>query len=163
MEVSATDFEYGKFALAFNEQTIYDLNLCINRYEPRYLSELFGVDLYALYTAGVTASDAIYLELQAEFQKEINSRLIVSTGVKDMLMGFIWCEYQRQIQTQQTTFGAVKNAGENSDNASFNTSMYQVNWLEALNTYEAIQEFILDNLDIYPTFNGQSKFPVLQF
>jgi hypothetical protein len=31
----------------------------------------------------------------------------------------------------------------------------------ALDTYEAIQLYILDNLSDYPTFNGIEKFPIL--
>jgi hypothetical protein len=30
-----------------------------------------------------------------------------------------------------------------------------------LDTYEAIQLYILDNLNLYPEFNGIEKFPIL--
>jgi len=162
MIVVATDFENGKFKAAFNEDTVLDLTACIERYEDRLMSELLGVELFALYTLGVIAVDPIYTKIQLQFiEQDTWSNLLVSNGVKDMLQGFIWCEYQREIYSQTTTFGSVKNKGENSDNVSFPASMYQIKYLESLTTYDAIQQYILENEAIYPTFKGLRKYPIL--
>jgi len=159
--VTTTDFEQGKFKLAFNEQTINDLQLCIDRNEQSITAELFGVELLSLYEAGIVANDPIYTLLRDEFIIQVDSCLRISKGIKDMLMGFIWCEFQREIYSTPTTTGNVKAKSQNSNDISFPTMMYQINWLASLKTYETIQEFCQLQYEDYPTFKGIKKYPIL--
>jgi len=156
-------FETGKYTLTVTQFNAADIQACIDRYEGRTMAELFGVELLALYTAGVTANDPIYTFLRDAFTVEINRWLIVSTGVVDMLAGIVWAEFQRDIYTQPTSFGQVKSKGENSEGATFNASSYQSKRMEAEETFRAIQTYIEDNLDVYPTYNGVPKRPILPF
>lgn len=158
-----SDFETGKYKTAFTQFTITDLQACIDRYENRLLTELLGKDLLVLYLAGIIALDPIYTFIQGEFIEELNGEVVSSEGIKDMLMGFIWCEYQREINTTQTVFGGVKGKGENSTESTFNATMYHPKYLEALNSFTSIQEYIQFNSTIYPTFKGSLKRPTLPF
>jgi len=87
--------------------------------------------------------------------------LLISKGIKDMLMGFIWCEFQREIYTTPTTTGNVKAKSQNSTDISFPTMMYQINWLASLKSYESIQALCHERYDDYPTFKGIKKYPIL--
>ncbi len=158
--VTITDFEVGKFKLAFNEQTANDLQACIDRNVPTIMAELFGVELLALYEAGISNNEPIYTLLRDEFIIQDNC-LLISKGIKDMLMGFIWCEFQREIYTTPTTTGNVKVKNQNSTDISFPTMMYQINWLASLKSYESIQALCQERYDDYPTFKGIKKYPIL--
>ena len=78
-----------------------------------------------------------------------------------MLIGFIWCEFQREIYTTPTTTGNVKSKSQNSTDISFPTMMYQINWLASLKSYESIQALCRERYDDYPTFKGLKKHPIL--
>jgi hypothetical protein len=156
-------FETGKYKLTVTQFNTADLQACIDRYENRTMSELFGVELLALYTQGIIDADPIYEFLRDAFIVEINKNLVVSTGVVDMLAGIVWAEFQRDIYTQSTSFGQVKSKGENSEGATFSAASYQSKRIEAESTFIAIQEYIEDNLDVYPTFNGVPKRAILPF
>jgi hypothetical protein len=158
--VTITDFEVGKFKLAFNEQTSNDLQACIDRNVPTIMAELFGVELLALYEAGISNNDPLYTLLRDEFIIQDNC-LLISKGIKDMLMGFIWCEFQREIYTTPTTTGNVKAKSQNSTDISFPTMMYQINWLASLKSYESIQALCQERYDDYPSFKGIKKYPIL--
>jgi hypothetical protein len=158
--VTITDFEVGKFKLAFNEQTVNDLQSCIDRNMPTIMAELFGVELLALYEAGILVNDPLYTLLRDEFIIQDNC-LLISKGIKDMLMGFIWCEFQREIYSTPTTTGNVKAKSQNSVDISFPTMMYQINWLASLKSYESIQALCQERYDDYPTFKGVKKYPIL--
>jgi hypothetical protein len=161
--ITTANFEQGKFKTGFTQFTANDLTACITRNEDKIMTELLGKDLYALYVTGVAGGDPIYEFLRDAFIEEINEVAYVSQGVVDMLCGFVWCEYQRDIYANNSSIGANRLKGENSDQVSFNGANYHSRYLEALSTFEAIQAYINDNLDVYPTFNGVCKYPYLQF
>jgi hypothetical protein len=160
--VDVSNFASGFNKIAFNEQTIVDLTSFINDKENFILTELFGEELFGLFKAGVIAETPKYLKLKNPFIDQLQScRVIQSKGVADMLAGFIYFDYSRFQATAPTVFGRVTPKGENSNVASFNMGLITEKYSNALDTYEAIQLYILDNLSDYPTFNGIEKFPIL--
>lgn len=160
--VDVSNFASGFNKIAYNEQTIVDLATFINDREDFLLTELFGKELYQLFIDGVANDEPEYLKLRDPFVDQLEScRVIQSKGVADMLAGFIYFDYSRFQATMPTVTGRVTAKGENSSVASFNMGLIQQKYIKALESYEAIQLYILDNLSDYPTFNGVEKFPIL--
>lgn len=152
----------GKYEVHISTFTATKIQEYIDRYETIILIELFGKELYDLYVAGLVAVDPIYETLRDAFIEQLpNGCILESRGVVDMLTGMIYFYYVRDQYTQMTTLGAVKSKGENSENTTFVMSGLNARWNEALDTYEAIQYYIEENLDVYPTYLGVKKHPVL--
>jgi hypothetical protein len=160
--VDVSNFASGFNKVAYNEQTIADLSSFITDKEDLILTELFGEELYSAFKVGVSGSVTKYLKLKNPFIDQLQScRVIQSKGVAEMLAGFIYFDYSRFQATAPTVFGRVTPKGENSNVATFNVGLITEKYSKALDTYEAIQLYILDNLNLYPEFNGIEKFPIL--
>jgi hypothetical protein len=158
MFLTYVDF-VGKYEL---HTGMYDQNKLqdyIDRYEKRYLIELLGADLYAEFMSDIDSVTKIPLSptfIQIFDPFEVNvyfNRLLISEGIKEMLKGFIYFEYAKDLMNQMTPFGNVKQKSENSTLVSTLNSMMYARYNEAVKTYKAIQEFIL--LNQTNTTNGQ--------
>ncbi|MFT5450530.1 MAG: hypothetical protein ACI9N9_000007 [Enterobacterales bacterium] len=130
----------------------------ITRYDTITLIELFGKELYDLYVIGIGAADPIYEFLRDAFVVQLDNGCILnSRGVDDMITGIVYFYYQSDAFTQQTINGSTKTQGENSKNVSLVVANIHGRWNEAIDTYQAIQDYICENLAVYPTFKGQPK------
>ena len=161
--ISITNFA-GKYAVSTNEFSENDLNDYIVRYETKLLVELFGKELYDLWVGSLLT---IYTDLTAPMIFQSNgscgNKVFESKGIADMLTGFIYWEYERDIYTQRTLNGSMKNSSENSEASSQAMANLHGRYNEALDTYEAIQQYITEKSDIYPEFNGVKKHTVIPF
>lgn len=159
--LAPSDFT-GKFELTINDFTVDKIQEYIDRYETISLIELFGKELYDLWVIGIGLSDPLYDTLNDPFIEQLSSGLIIqSKGVNDMLKGFIYFYYSRDAYTQATAQGNVKNNGQNSTNSSFAMSQLAQRYNESVDSYEAIQLYISNNIADYPTFLGCKKYPAL--
>lgn len=160
--IDATDFLTNKSPIAQNNKTIDKLNAFIAAYEKTYLIQLLGVDLYALFAADLVSQvpqSAIYLTIYNSFNKEINSCLYSSLGMKEMLLLYIKALFVGTQPVANTPVGSVMNQAEVSEliDESFNQAML---YNEARRTYGSIQVYIMDNTADYPTFNGVPQYPM---
>ena len=161
--VNSADF-VQKFKITKNEFDQGKLDYYISRYEVISLQELFGVELYNLWVTGIGASTAIYTKLRDPFTEQLDCGIILnSRGIKDVLLGLIYFQYKTDGYTQTTITANVKSKNENAENASLFTANIQSRYNESIETYKAIQGYILENLDVYPTFKGIDKSPLLMF
>jgi hypothetical protein len=159
--ITTTSQFVGKYKTHVSEFTLQDLVLYIERMEYPILLELFGKELYDLWNGSILPE---YTALTEPFAFQDNcGKVWQSKGIVDMLTGFIYFEYQRDMFTQQTINGAEKNVGENSGNASHIMSMLHGRYDEALLTYNSIQAFIKDNLATYPEFKGVVRYPIIPY
>jgi hypothetical protein len=148
----------NKYETTQNEFDQAKLTSYITRYETITLIELLGKELYDLYVTGVAGGDPIYEQLRDAFTVQLDSGTILdSRGVDDIILGVVYFYYHRDNYTQQSINGGVKNTGENSENVSVFVSNIQARWDEAIGSYQAIQEYILENDSVYPTFLGLKK------
>ena len=159
MIIKVADFT-GKYALSkgmFSEQTIQDY---IDRYESLYLKQLFGVDLYNQFAGDLVnevPESPNFLKVFNPFSEDIDllcrrwnrgfdyRGLLISNGIKEMLLGFLYYEYAKDLVNQMTPFGNTKPQSENSNiaNTLFSTMYNRYN--EAIKSYEAIQDYIILN------------------
>jgi hypothetical protein len=153
--LSGTDFS-GKWELAkSNNDKIDDYIL---EYEEQYLTELLGKELYDLFVDDLDAGipqEQIYKDIFDPFTLKINQVVYTSKGMKKMLLGLIYFQYVRDNRIKQSMNGAVEQETEVSVKSD-NTFLYS-RYNDAVTTYQAIQVYINENLDVYPTFEGLVK------
>lgn len=150
----------GKFAISTNGYKTGSLELYIERYETKYLVELFGLELYNLWFADVelVTPNAIYLKLKDAFIDQLSCGTILdSKGIADMLLGFVYYHYQMDAKVTQSINSGVKIKSELSEKPLNDYGYIYERWNESIETYKAIQRYICENMDIYPTFKGVEK------
>lgn len=157
MAVTVGDF-INKYKLTLTDFNSTELESYIERYETISLQELFGVELYDLWVIGIGSSDPIYEFLRDPFTVQLdNGEILNSRGVDDVVLGIVYFYWSRDIETQRSSNGSVQKKGENSENVSQWKANLQSRWDESIASYQAIQGYICDNMDVYPTFKGESK------
>ncbi len=155
--IVADDF-VGKWDLAKSNDDKIDEYIA--EYEEMYLIELLGKELFDLFKADVSSTTLkpvtpIYLTLYNSFTEKINELVFTSEGLKKMLLGLIFFQYVRDNRIKQTMNGAIEIQTEVST-FSESTFLFQ-RQNQAVQTYNAIQQYILDNKLDYPTFYGVIK------
>lgn len=135
------------------------LQAYIDYYEPKYLNDLFGAELYVLFAAGVTAETEIYEKLNEPFafDSDIIEEPVMSMGVNHMLKCLIYAHYWSEDLAISTSVGKVEIVPEAGklQNDNYNNNMAYYN--EGIKTYKAIQMYIEENLSTYPTFKGVKR------
>ena len=147
----------GKFDLVKSINDKIESYIAI--YEESYLRELLGVNLFNSYKADVVSHlpfTASYLTITNPLYIEQSGYSIVSNGIKDMLLGFIFFEYVRDNKIKQSMSGSVVNGVDSSNNDFTQEFLFQ-RYNESIDIYKNIQLYIELNIATYPTYNGFSK------
>lgn len=156
--IDTDDFANGKFKVS---QSVYsDLAYYISRYERALLVELLGAELATLYIADLSSQvpvTAKYLAIHNAFYEDDGDRIRRSTGIKDMLLGFVWFYYTRDLVVKNTINGLVKNSNETGVHIEHPENFIYEFYNEAVNTHNTIQWYIEDNSTNYSEYNGQVK------
>lgn len=172
MITQITDYK-GKYKLSTGMYDTAKLQDYINRYEPRYLKELLGVDLYNQFIADLDANNLPqspnYIKIYEALSEDITALGITQTGapfngilsthylygynsildsegIKEMLKGFIYFEYAKDLINEMTPYGNVKPTSENSEVVGGLVTMIYTRYNEAIRTFQSIQEYVLLNL-----------------
>lgn len=178
--VIINDFlNYGKYEISSG---MYDQNRLSNyivKYERKYLIELFGATMYEAFMTSIDpnnnqSSAPKFQELIDPFAMDISTftavgyvgthtnlvrRVVISDGMKEMLMGFIYFEYLKDSISVATPVGIVQPVGENSKVPNTLHIQIYTRYNEAVRTFRAIQERIIANPNDYDysDFNGIHK------
>jgi len=162
MITSISDY-VGKYSLS---KGIYDnskLQEYIDRYEPRYLKQLLGVELYNEFVSDLSSNvpqSPNFIKIFNPLSEDVGSyiygwnthhlinSILDSEGIKEMLKGFIYFEYAKDLYNQMTPYGQVKPKSENSEITNTLFSLMYTRYNEAIRTYSAIQEYIVLNRTI---------------
>jgi hypothetical protein len=151
MFLTVNDFK-GKYQLSTGMYDVTKLQDYIDKYEKRYLIELFGANLYDEFISDLTP---LHVPKSPNFQKIFNPfyenvtfrQLIISEGIKEMLKGFVYFEYSKDLINQMTPYGNVRPISENSEPVSTLYTMIFARYNEAVKSYRAIQTYIMVNLN----------------
>jgi len=157
--IQVSDFT-GRYSIAKNVYTEANIQDYIDYYEKIYLTELLGAELYNLFISDLVSGvpqDPIYQAIFNPFSLDENNCLIISDGIKDMILGFCFFEIMRKSDAQQTISGNTRNVMDNSSNISQIQAGLYTSYNTSIKSYDAIQWFICDNEVNYPTYNGQEK------
>lgn len=174
-----SDFATGKYRISMTTDTQTSVTSYITKYEKRYLQNLLGIELYNLFMASLVSNvpTGVYLTIYNEFAEDNDNSgftfqrldgtilesveggskagpIVRSEGIKEMLKGFIFFEFTRDQGVKNTPNGNVQAENENAIFVSQNEAFIKGRYNEAVDTYQAIQWYIGQHLDDYPTFNG---------
>ena len=162
MLLTTEDF-INKWELSTGMYDTSKLTSYIVKYEERYLVNLLGATLYNEFTSDLSGvpqypQSPNFIKILNPFNMDLNSltqfyssplsginRILESDGILDMLKGFIYWEYARDLLNQQTPYGGVKQMSENSIVVDTPHSLMWERYNEAIRTYQAIQEYIYIN------------------
>lgn len=154
--INKSDFT-GDYALVKSNSD--DINLFIEKYETEILMQLLGSDLLVLFQDDLVAQvpqTQIYLDIYNAFVKEVGGWKVVSTGMKDMCLAYVYFYYQRKSSKKPSMNGPVENSTENSQKAN---PMFLINtYNSAIKTFKHIQYYCAYNkTEVYPAFAGVCK------
>ena len=156
--LSTSDFT-GKYKIG--QDNFSDLQSWLDEYEKNYAVQLLGAELYDLFEADYNAAPPgqptaqRFKDIFDPFQKDEEGCLHISLGMKTMLKGFVYFEYQRNGSTFITPSGTTKTEHANDTPASFQEAGIWERYNRSIETLQQIQWFICENADVYPEYNGQ--------
>lgn len=144
--ITTSDF-INKWELSTGMYSTTKLTEYISRYEPQYLRQLFGVKLYNSFVSDLNANipqspnfklvfDPLYIDENLAF-------MIESRGVLDMLKGFIYFEYAKDLLNQMTPYGNVQQTAENSVVVNTLQTMMYARYNESITSYQNIRSYML--------------------
>ena len=162
MIVSLSDFNEGKYELHSGMYDAGRIQDYINKYEKKYLVHLLGAELYGEFEAdlilgGGFPTEQRFIDIFVAFEIDYNLEVIYSEGLKEMLKGFIYYEWVKDLTNQMTSIGNVVPVGENSENPKTLYSMMYNRYNEACRNYKSVQKFICINRADYAHYNGRNK------
>jgi hypothetical protein len=96
-----------------------------------------------------------YQNIFNSFDIDEGNCLIISEGIKKMLVMFIYFHYVRDMFYINTTTGVVSNVNENTTAASYNGYNLVEAFNKGINTYDAVQWYVERNNADYLVYNGQ--------
>lgn len=144
--ITTQDF-INKWELSTGMYSTAKLSEYIDRYEPQYLRQLFGVDLYNAFISdlenNVPRSPNFKLVFDPLYVDENLYYMIESRGILDMLKGFIYFEYAKDLLNQMTPYGNVQQTAENSVVVNTLQTMMYARYNESITSYQNIRNYIL--------------------
>ena len=159
--IGTNDF-VGRYAVAANTAQLAVLQSFMDEVESKWLAELLGVDLKALFIAdigmGGVPSTPIYTKIYNELiltnptQFESYSR-----GIKPMLLSAVYVAYNRRVNYVSTTQGTKMNESTNSIATGTNNAFYANMYNAAIADFKVIRDYIQQNITDYPDFDGVDK------
>lgn len=134
----------------------------IAEYEPDFLRDLLGVELYDLFVADLDPITGLpvtarFLDIYNAIYLDDDSCIRISKGMKEMLKGFVYFNIVRDSDFHNTISGNVKNEFSNASSVTTIQMGLNERYNVAVGYYNTIQWFICENSSVYPEYNGQSK------
>ena len=157
--VVSSDF-IGEYAIPQTTFSTEEFDFFIEKYEKKYLVQLMGAELYDLFIADLDGATPQapqtqrFIDIFNEFQVDESICVIVSEGMRKMMVQFIYFHYVRENQTLNTANGTVTNNVELGTNAAFQGNIVQA-YNQGVCNAQSIQWFILDDNTTYPEENVQ--------
>ena len=149
----------GVKAVSTNEFTEDPVQAYIDKWEPLYLKELLGVDLYDEFIADLDTApnitptsvptDPKFTVIFNAFSFDDGSSIRISDGMKEMLRLMIYFDYVRDVNFEVSITGATTGSYSNSEVARIVETRAIENWNEGIKSYCNIQWYIDDNPNDY--------------
>ncbi len=150
--INSTDFT-GKHRVS--KDLYAELDKYIIRYERHYLIDLLGLPLADLLIADLALQvpqSPIYLAIYNEiYMQEVscecssNRYEVYSGGLKDMLLGFVYFEYMRDLKYRPTSTGLVINQNEVSREVASTDVVLYSRYNDSVEAYNVIRTYCKEN------------------
>ncbi len=158
LNITYNDFGKGKYELHHGMYEQSKIQAYIDKYERIYLVKLLGVELFNLFVADLLAGvpqASIYTKIYEAFEYDnVNCNINISEGMLDLVKGFVYYQYLRDMTNNVAVTGNVRPLGENSENVSTLNSMIYTRYNDSVRTYKAIQQYMCDYSSDYLKYNG---------
>jgi len=174
--VQIEDFT-GQYNIPKDKFTKLEFQEYIDKYEVLYLQNLLGCEMYEDFNTDFVIptgpTQPKYISIWESFCKDNKiisydywdgfcyscPRQVISQGMKEMLLGFLYWEYIGDSKVKADIGGIYKNQQANGEEASFGGSKVYKNYNESISTYCSIQWCICRNPDSYDydLYNGIKK------
>lgn len=144
----------GKYELHTGMYDVTKLQAYIDKYEGRYLRQLFGVTMYNAFMSDIDQQSNApkspnFQYIFNPFSEDVTLySMLDSDGILEMLKGFIFFEYSKDLLNQMTPYGNVRQRAENSTAILALQSQMYNRYNEAIRTFRAIRDYIYLNFDI---------------
>ena len=157
--VKVEDFKSGPLRVAYNNLSEKNLQGVIDAVERVFLPSVLGAELTKLliadYDPSTGFSEQRFTDIFEPFEVDNEKELVISEGIKKMLMLMIYFEYVRFQPIQNRETGNTTAINENSEQVSGVSSGLYLRYNESIKTAHAIQWKIRQSED-YPEYNGQN-------
>jgi hypothetical protein len=160
MSILATADFTAQFAITKTFDNPTKIQEYIDKVEVQFLNELFGVDLYADYLTGIaeTTPDPIWTKLRDPFTFQSNcGKIYVSEGLRTLLLCITYATYYHEERSTPTSTGKTVLRHEGGDRATIEWDTVYSVYNRGIKTYQAIQEYISENMGDYPNYKGVKK------
>lgn len=152
MFLTPADFT-NKYELHTGIYDVAKLQSYIDIYEGRYLRQLFGSVLYNEFISDLDANfepiSPNFKYIFFPFYEDVTLfNMLDSAGIIEMLKGFIYFEYSKDLSNQMTPYGNVRAKAENSSVVNTLQTMIYARYNEAVTTYRAIRNYIFLNFNL---------------
>jgi hypothetical protein len=152
MFLTPADFT-NKYELHTGIYDVAKLQSYIDIYEGRYLRQLFGSVLYTEFISDLDANNEPnspnFKYIFFPFYEDVTLyQMLDSAGIIEMLKGFIYFEYSKDLLNQMTPYGNVRPKAENSSVVNTLQTMIYARYNEAITTYRAIRNYIFLNFNL---------------
>lgn len=136
----------------------------IDHCQEHYLVKLFGSDMYTLFLADYDTPSSVYekLYLPLRFDSDWYSEhsehgkpAYISKGVQDMLKSLIYAHWRKQDLGVPTANGQLNSKPEGGTKALDSYADYFSIYNRGVKSAKAIRQYICENSNDYPDFNGQ--------
>ncbi len=158
------DFDEGKYVINDNDITRHDLKEYINDYERKFIYQLLGIELGDLFIADLNQDAKIpttprFAKIFSPlyFKSSYCHRLMQSKGMIDVLKGLVYTEFVKEQNFKNNFNGNSQNLFESGENVPAYKNGVIIKHNQALDSYNAIQQYICDNKEEYPEFDGERK------
>lgn len=161
--LALTDFEVGEYMIPGDCYSEAKFQTYLDKYEKRYLIELLGCDLYALFIADLVAGvpqTQIYLDIYNEICEDNNNTIQRSEGMKTMLIELVYFYLVRDLAVKKSTVGVGFNVNEVTEGPTYSGFNIVEAFNEGARNYNVIQWYICDNSADYPDYNGIYLAPI---
>lgn len=151
--INTTDF-VGKWALAQN--TYSKLGDYITQFERNYLYKLLGKELADLFIADLSnyiPQTARFTTIYNPLNTEVSGLRYETDGMKAMMLGLVYFEYQRYERAKSTISGVSTLANENSREVGFGELNLYNRYNEGVVNFNTIQAYVRNDSTTYSEFD----------
>lgn len=131
----------------------------LNSTETEFLYKLFGKTMADAFIADVVSGvpvDPLYLALYNPIVLDECYEENYSTGMKEMLKAFTYYRWFRRVPNIGSRTGQKVHTQTNSQNAKPASIYLAKVYNKAVANYKVIQQYIRENEDVYPDYDGQN-------
>lgn len=157
LNITFSDFGKGKFELHGGIYEQPKIQFYIDKFEKRYLLKLFGAELFGLFESDLVnflPQTQRFIDVFDSFDYDDGCQIVSSDGIIEMLKGFIYFEYVRDLISQMSVNGNVRPVGENSETIGMFETTLLTRYNDAVINFQNIRKFMCDNSSDYREFNG---------